>query len=56
MTLIKLYRMHGLRAGKLFPENTGFMITINDQVISTSNYKGYVVKDPNITNNIYRKC
>jgi len=32
------------------------MIAIKDQVIGTNNYKGYVVKDPNITNNMYRKC
>jgi hypothetical protein len=48
--------MHGLRAGKLFPETIGFMIAVKDQVISTNNYKDYVVKDPNVTNNMYRKC
>jgi len=32
------------------------MITIKDQVIITNNYKDYVVKDPNVTNNMYRKC
>jgi hypothetical protein len=29
----------GLKAGKLFPETSGFMLAIQDQVISTSNYK-----------------
>jgi len=48
--------MHGLRAGKLFPENTGFMIAITDQVISNNNYTCYVDKHPNITKNMYRKC
>ena len=48
--------MHGLRAGKLFPETTGFLIAIKDQVIIINNYKGYVVKDPNVSNNTYRKC
>jgi hypothetical protein len=28
-----------LKAGKLFPETTGFMKAIKDQVISTSNCK-----------------
>ena len=28
------------KAGKLFPESTGFMIAIKDQVISTSKGKG----------------
>lgn len=32
------------------------MVTIKDQVIGTNNYKCYVVKNPNITNNMYRKC
>jgi hypothetical protein len=44
-----------LKAGKLFPERTGFMIAIQDKVISTNNYKQHILKDLNTTN-ICRKC
>ena len=30
-----------LKAGELFPESTVFMIAIQDQFISTNNYKNY---------------
>jgi hypothetical protein len=45
-----------LKSGKLFPETTGFMTIMQDQVISTNNYKEHILKNPNITNNICRKC
>jgi hypothetical protein len=35
-----------LKAGELFPETTGFMIVIQDNVISTSNYKKHILMDP----------
>jgi hypothetical protein len=44
-----------LRVGQIFPEKTGFMIAIQDQVISTSSYKKHMFKDPNITSDICRK-
>ena len=31
------------------------MIAIQNLVSSTNNYKKYILKDPNITNNIYRR-
>jgi hypothetical protein len=45
-----------LKAGELFPKTTGFMIATQDQVITTNNYKKCILKDPNITNDICRKC
>jgi hypothetical protein len=45
-----------LKVGDLFSEITGFMIAIQDQVTSTSNYGKHVLKDLNITNDICRKC
>jgi hypothetical protein len=44
-----------LKAGEIFPESTGFMIAIQNLVISTNNYKKYILKDPNSTNNICRR-
>jgi hypothetical protein len=32
------------------------MIAIEDEVISASNYKKHVLKDPNTTNDTCRKC
>lgn len=34
----------------------GFMLAILDRVISTSNYKQYILKDLNIFSDTYRKC
>jgi hypothetical protein len=45
-----------LREGKLFTDTTGFMIAIQDLVPSTNNYKKYIFNDPNIINNICKKC
>jgi hypothetical protein len=45
-----------LKAGELFPETTGFMIAIQDQVISNNNYKKHILKDTNTTNDICRPC
>jgi hypothetical protein len=48
--------MYGTNDIQFFPETTGFMIAIQDHVISTNNYKKCILKDPNITNDICRKC
>jgi len=45
-----------LKVGELFPETTGFMIAIQDQVISNIYYKQHILKEPNTTNSICRKC
>ncbi|KAL0812006.1 hypothetical protein ABMA28_009402 [Loxostege sticticalis] len=45
-----------LKVGALFPETEGFIIAIQDQVINTRNYKKYILKDPNLTNDKCRKC
>ena len=55
-TLIKTPPNTWLKADKLFPEITGFMIAIQDQVISTNKYMKYILKDLNITDNTRRKC
>jgi hypothetical protein len=34
----------------------GFMIAILDRIIITSNYKQYILKDPNIFSDTCRKC
>jgi hypothetical protein len=39
-----------LKSGEIFPKTTGIMIAIQDQVISTSNYKKRILKDANTTN------
>ena len=44
------------KSGELFPEKNGFMIANQNQVICTSNYWKYILKDPNTTNDISRKC
>jgi hypothetical protein len=45
-----------LKVGGLFPETTGFMIAFQQQIISTSYYKKYILKDPSIAHDICRKC
>lgn len=45
-----------LQDGKLFPETEGFLLAIQDQVIATLNYQKYIIKDPNIHNDMCRKC
>lgn len=45
-----------LMVGKLFPDATGFMITIQNQVTTTNNYKKHTLKALNIINDIRRKC
>jgi len=37
-------------------EKSGFMTVIQDQVFSNNDHKKHVLKDPNITNDIFRKC
>jgi len=38
-----------------FPETEGFLTAIQDQVILTSNYKKYILKQPN-TDKLCRRC
>jgi hypothetical protein len=45
-----------LKAGELFPETAGFMIATQNQAVSTTNFKRHILKDPNTTNDICRKC
>jgi hypothetical protein len=45
-----------LKKGKFFTETTRFMTVIQGLVPSTNNYKKYILNDPNITNNICKKC
>ena len=45
-----------MKFGEIFPETTGFMIAIQDHVISNIYYKQHILKDPNTTNSICRKC
>jgi hypothetical protein len=44
-----------LKFGKLFPENIGFMVAIDDQVVSSSDYEVYILKDLNVTIETCRK-
>lgn len=41
---------------KLFPETEGFIMTIQDQIITTKNYYEHILKDAIIQNDRYRKC
>lgn len=45
-----------LALGSLFPETEGFISAIQDQVVNTKNYKKYIIKDKNITDDKCRKC
>ncbi|KAL0841160.1 hypothetical protein ABMA28_014906 [Loxostege sticticalis] len=45
-----------LESGQLFPESEGFLIAIQDQVISTKNYRKYILKDRTLRNDLCRKC
>ena len=45
-----------LETGELFPESEGFMLAIQDQVISTKNYRKYILKDTSLQNDLCRKC
>jgi hypothetical protein len=38
------------------PKTTGFMIAIQAHSISTNNYNKRILKDPNVANDICRKC
>lgn len=42
--------------GELFPETTGHMIAIQDQVIKTRNYRKAVLRDPTTGDDKCRKC
>lgn len=54
-TLIRTTSNAWLKADILFPEITGFMIAIQDQVIGTNNCTKYILKDLNITDISRRK-
>nr|CAI5833294.1 unnamed protein product [Callosobruchus analis] len=45
-----------LQDGQLFAETEGFMLAIQDQVISTRNYKKCIIKDPSVVDDNCRKC
>lgn len=45
-----------LRLGYLFPETEGYLISIQDQVVATRNYQRYIIKDPQVKNDMCRKC
>ncbi|KAL0851472.1 hypothetical protein ABMA28_007269 [Loxostege sticticalis] len=45
-----------LKLGYLYPETEGFLISIQDQVINTKNYRKYIIKDPNALDDRCRKC
>jgi len=45
-----------LKVGKLFPDATVCMITIQNEVTTTNNYKKHTLKALNIINDICRKC
>ena len=45
-----------MKVGGIFTESTGFMVAIQDQVISISRYKSCILKDSNIANDTCRKC
>lgn len=45
-----------LSLGGLFTETEGFMLAIQDQVITTKNYRKYIVKDRTLDNDLCRKC
>jgi len=47
--------MRGHRPANL-SETTGFMTAVQDHVFSTNDCKKHVLKDPNFTNDICRKC
>lgn len=42
--LMKSRAAHGLSKGALYPEKEGFMLTIQDQVVSTRNYMKHIIK------------
>ncbi|KAL0852393.1 hypothetical protein ABMA28_000587 [Loxostege sticticalis] len=45
-----------LKLGYLYPETEGFLISIQDQVVNTKNYRKYIIKDPNALDDRCRKC
>ncbi|XP_064074799.1 uncharacterized protein LOC135194103 [Vanessa tameamea] len=45
-----------LKLGYLFPETEGFLISIQDQVINTKNYRKHIIKDPSSLDDRCRKC
>lgn len=45
-----------LELAGLFPETEGFIIAIQDQVITTKNYRKYILKDSTMANDLCRKC
>lgn len=45
-----------LRNGNMFPETEGFIISIQDHVMATRNYKKYIMKDPGTVDDRCRMC
>lgn len=45
-----------LRHGGLFPETEGFLISIQDHVVPTLNYRRYITKDPAVRDDRCRLC
>lgn len=45
-----------LLSTNLFPETEGFMMSIQDQVIATLNYRKHIIKDPAVTEDRCRMC
>ncbi|KAL0838863.1 hypothetical protein ABMA28_016889 [Loxostege sticticalis] len=45
-----------LKIGYLFPETEGFLISIQDQVVNTKNYRKFIIKDPCALDDRCRKC
>lgn len=45
-----------LQNGDLFPETEGFVLSIQDHVIATLNYRRYIIKDPNVKDDKCRVC
>ena len=45
-----------MQSGYYFAETIERVIAIQDQTIRTSDYKKYILKDSNATNDVCRKC
>ena len=52
---IKQHRTNAWRLVKHFPQTSGFVIAIQDQVISKNDYKDCILKDPDVIKSIGRK-
>ena len=45
-----------LTTGSLYTETEGFMIAIQDEVIATKNYRKYIIRDSQLSDDKCRKC